>query len=110
MLQRNSRNALLLAEALRVADTGAPAQVEWIENACDGASVRTREVQPSMWAVDAALDRMRRTMAMAYKDIEHQDLRVCKKCGAAVPVLCTEDHEAWHEKLRKAVDEGGTLD
>jgi hypothetical protein len=34
---------------------------------------------------------------------------VCKECGAWVTPAYCETHEQWHERLRQAVDETGTL-
>ena len=55
-VQRFSSYARLLAEAHRLADTGVPVV---IESRCVGDDVtRYRDVKPSMWAVDAVLERM----------------------------------------------------
>ena len=36
---------------------------------------------------------------------------VCEECGASVPNLQSlrDKHDEWHERLRRAVDENGTL-
>lgn len=50
---------------------------------------------------------------LAYADcagsVGRISLYVCETCGALVSMDYVSRHDQWHERLRIAVDEGGTL-
>lgn len=36
-------------------------------------------------------------------------LKACEVCGALIHIRNLDQHDGWHERLRRAVDETGTL-